>query len=232
MSKKYSKIGEYPIIGRIFGNMNFSQAISEYAHLPLTRQLMLHVLKDYRRPNDKISELIRQEQLISLTKGLYVIGPSFAGVHPSPFLMANYLWGPSYVSLETALSYWGLIPERTFEVSSCTMKLSKKYNTALGRFSFYNLSMPYYTFGIRSVQMAANQVVLMASPEKALCDKIVLTPYVNLRSTRETVDFLLEDLRIDEGKLLELNQESIAHWTPESPKRKSLEMLVKTLQKL
>jgi len=147
-------------------------------------------------------------------------------------LVANHLRGPSYVSLESALSYWGLIPERVFEVSSVTIKPGKTYSTPLGRFGYFRASLPYYAFGIKSVALTEKQVVLMASPEKAICDKIVMTSGILLRSTRQVQEFLIDDLRIDEEQLQELNAKEIASWIDNAPKKNSLKLLVKMLGNL
>jgi hypothetical protein len=82
------------------------------------------------------------------------------------------------------------------------------------------------------VKLTAQQTALMASPEKAVCDKIVLTAGVLLRSMDQTLDFLIEDLRIDEEQLHTLNSEVIQSWIEDAPKKSSLSMLVNTLQKL
>jgi hypothetical protein len=73
---------------------------------------------------------------------------------------------------------------------------------------------------------------MIASPEKALCDKIVLTAGVQLRSISQTMDFLLEDLRIDEEQLQALDVQAIQSWVEDAPKRNSLQQLVNTLQRL
>jgi hypothetical protein len=72
----------------------------------------------------------------------------------------------------------------------------------------------------------------MASPEKAICDKIVLTPNVNLRSIKQTRLFLLDDLRMDENLLRKLNLEIITTWLEEAPKKNSLKMLISTLKEI
>jgi hypothetical protein len=151
---------------------------------------------------------------------------------PESFVIANHLRGPSYVSLESALSYWDLIPERVYETSSVTTKTTKTYQTSLGRYSFQHLTRPYYSFGIRSVRLTEQQTALIASPEKAVCDKIVLTAGVILRSISQTMDFLMEDLRIDEEQLQTLDVSTIETWVDDAPKRSSLQMLVNTLQGL
>lgn len=212
--------------------MIFGDAVHEYAEELLTRQIMMNLLRDYKRPNDKINELVKKGELIIVKKGLYVPGPKINITKPGPFLIANHLWGPSYVSLETALSYWGLIPERVHEISSITIKTAKTYKTSVGRFSYFHVSLPYYSFGINSVSLTPKQVALIASPEKALCDKIVMTSGIFLRSCKQVQEYLVDDLRIDEDALRKLDLKAISSWTRDAPKKSSLAMLVKTIRNL
>lgn len=212
--------------------MEFRKRIKEYAETPISRHLILDLLKDYKRPNDKISELLKSKKLISIRRGLYIIGPRLDLPSPEPFLIANHLRGPSYVSLESALSYWNMIPERAYEISSVTLQTSKVYKTSVGRFSFQHLKAPYYSYGIKNIAYSAKQTVLLASPEKALCDKIVLTPKIHLRSTKQTREFLMEDLRMDSDVLSTLNTTIMDLWIENAPKKSSLQMLIKTLMEL
>lgn len=212
--------------------MNLRKKIKEYTEAPLTHSLVNDVLATYNRPNDKISEMINKGELIALRRGLYVAGPELDLPIPDRFVIANHLRGPSYISLESALSYWNLIPERVYEVSSVTTKTTASYNTPLGRFSFQHLSTPYYSFGIRSVRLTPLQTALIASPEKAVCDKIILTSGIILRSISQTLNFLCEDLRIDEEQLQTLDSNTIQSWVEDAPKKSSLQMLVNTIQRL
>ena len=212
--------------------MNLRRKIKTYTHAPISHNVIMEALTTYSRPNDKISEMIKSGELVSLRRGLYVPGPELDLPIPESFVIANHLRGPSYVSLESALSYWDLIPERVYETSSVTTKTTKTYQTSLGRYSFQHLSTPYYSFGIRSVRLTEQQTALIASPEKAVCDKIVLTAGVILRSISQTMDFLMEDLRIDEEQLQTLDVSTIETWVEDAPKRSSLQMLVNTLQGL
>ena len=107
--------------------MDFRKKAKNYAEIPVSRHMVLEMLSDYQRPNDKISELLKSKELISIRRGLYIAGPKLDLATPEPFLIANHLRGPSYVTLESALSYWNMIPERTYELSSATIKTSKKY---------------------------------------------------------------------------------------------------------
>ena len=212
--------------------MDFRKMVKEYAEAPISRHLILEILSEYKSPNDKISELLKSKKLISIRRGLYTTGPSVDLPNPEPFLIANHLRGPSYVSLESALSYWNLIPERAYEISSVTIKTSKLYKTPVGRYSYQQLKIPYYSYGIKNIKYSAKQTMLIASPEKALCDKIVLTPKIHLRSIKQTLDFLLKDLRMDSEVLSTINTDTIELWIENAPKKSSLEMLIKTLKKL
>jgi|SRR6056300_621323 len=212
--------------------MYFRTIIKEYAEIPISRHLILELLRDYQSPNDKISELLKSKDLISIRRGLYVIGPNIDLPQPEPFLIANHLRGPSYVSLESALSYWNMIPERVYEISSVTTKTSKQYKTPVGRFSYQQLKTPYYSYGIKNIEYSPKQTILIASREKALCDKIVLTPKINLRSIKQTQEFLIEDLRMDAEVLRTLETKIIENWVKDAPKKNSLKMLIKTLVEL
>ena len=112
------------------------------------------------------------------------------------------------------------------------MKSAKKYNTPVGRFIYAHSSPHYYGLGIKSVSLPAKQKVLIASPEKALCDRIIMTSGILLRSTKQVNEFLLEDLRTDESFLLRLQVEEIKSWIPFAPKSSSLKMFVKFLENL
>lgn len=210
--------------------MDFQEVIQPFSEGPLTKQILLSVLRDYRRPYDKINELTHQGYLLPIKRGLFIAGPKLRLTRPDPFLLANHLYGPSYVSLESALAYWGMIPEKVMETVSVTTKFAKKYDTPIGRFTYIHMLPPYYAFGIQQVTLTERQQVLMASPEKALCDKIITTSGILLRSKKQTMDLLLEDLRLSETALKELRFDLIEDWSMKAPKQSSIEILAKTLR--
>jgi hypothetical protein len=209
--------------------MDIKTSLIPFSEEPLTKQVLLELLKDYKRPFDKINELVKKGILVLVKNGLYVPGNASLVRGPEPFLLANHIWGPSYVSLESAMSYWSMIPERVYEVSSVTTKRSKIYNTPLGRYSYTHLPLPYYAMGIQQISLTDKQHILLASPEKALCDKIVATSGVLLRSKKQVSDFLLEDLRISEERLSTLNTAEMKSWIPFAPKKSSIEILIQTI---
>lgn len=209
--------------------MNLNKKLSHYSDVPISTPVLLNLLKDYKRPYDKIGELVNQGVISQLRKGLYLVESEWGLEYPEPFLIANHLYGPSYISLDSALFYWGMIPERVFEITSVTIKKSKKYRTGNLYYNFIHLPSFYYPLGIQSLPLTEKQNVLIASPEKSLCDKIITTAGINLRSRNQTINFLVEDLRIEKYLLRELNIKKIQDWLPNCPKQKSIQMLIHTI---
>jgi len=212
--------------------MRFEKAIQAFDGQPLTQQVLMDLLKEYQWPHNKIRELVKQDFLTPLKRGIYIPGPHLNMPKPSLFLLANHIYGPSYVSLEAAMSYWGLIPEKVTVISSMTTGTTKTFRTKLGKFIYIHARLPYYSFGIKQVILSEKETVLMASREKALCDKIVATTGILLRSTQQTMDLLIEDLRIEKQTLRELDTEAIRSWINHAPKKQSLSILIKTLNSL
>jgi hypothetical protein len=192
--------------------------------------VLASLFKGYKKPNEKIHDLLVNGTLVSLKRGLYMIGPSFNVSQPPGELVANHLMGPSYISLDYALAIHRLIPEQVFEISSMTTKASKEYDTPLGKFTFTHLPLPYYSFGITTEVLSADQHYLLASPAKALCDKIITTPKCNFRSKKEVTDFLTSDLRIEKESWNKIDLFAIQNWLHCAPKKNSLSLLVKTMQ--
>ncbi len=211
--------------------MEFRDAIQDFSEQPITRQILLDLLKEYKRPYDKISELVRQGILQLVKRGIYIPGPALNMAVPEPFLLANHLLGPSYVSMETALAYRGWIPEKVYEISSMTIRNSTLYNTDAVRYSYTHLPLPYYSFGLQYVELTKKQTAMVATPEKALCDKIVTTAGVLLRSTNQVKEFLIDDMRIDEERLGQIDVQVISSWATDAPKKSSIDMLIKTLSR-
>lgn len=212
--------------------MNVRMLLAEYAEQPISTQILLTILKDYNRPYDKIMDLVNQGDLIQLRKGLYMTTNSISTNRPEPFLLANHLYGPSYVSLDSALFYWGFIPERVFEITSVTSKLSKRSTIENNVFSYTHLPLAYYPLGIKSIALTDKQTVLIASPEKCICDKVITTAGVNLRSKRQAMAFLVQDLRMDKDRLRELNLREIVKWLPVCPKEASIKNIIESIADL
>lgn len=212
--------------------MELFEPIQQYAATPIPHHVMASLLKDYKQPNDKIHDLIKDGMLQQVRRGLYIAGPKITRFRPDPFLIANHIFGPSYVSLESALAYHGLIPEKVYETTSVTIKASRDFSTPLGVYSYTRLPLPYYSYGIQSGISGSDQRFLLASPEKALCDKIITTAGVDFRSKIRVRSYLEDDLRVDIVALSSFNLEQIETWLSTAPKKDSLTFLIQTLRQL
>jgi predicted transcriptional regulator of viral defense system len=206
--------------------------LQQYAEQPIPTQLLLGLLKSYKRPYDKIVSLVDHGYLVQLRRGLYITTSLVKSTMPEPFLISNHLLGPSYVSIDSALFHWGLIPERVYEVTAVTNKLSKKFKTPLGIFSYTHIPLPYYSFGIEQLALTESQTVMIASPEKALSDKIITTAGIQLRSSKQVLTYLEEELRIEKESLRNLNTREMVKWLPDCTKQTSIKILIETISRL
>ena len=167
--------------------------------------------------------------IIRLKKGLYVIAPRIGRTELSDFLIANHLYGPSYVSAESALRWYGLIPESVYETISVTSGNARTYRNKTGVYRYMHAAPAYYAVGV-TMQQEADASFLIAAPEKALCDKIVFTPGLNLRYRRETLRFLEEDLRFDMEQFYRLDTVLLRQCAAVSHKKTAINQLIKLIE--
>ena len=114
-------------------------------------------------------------KVIQLRRGVYILAAPYRTVEPHPFVIANYLRKNSYVSLQSALAYHGLIPEHVPVVMSVTAARPENIHTSMGNFGFRHVKRSHL-FGYRQVTVSRKQSALVATPEKALLDLVYLTP--------------------------------------------------------
>jgi len=156
-------------------------------------------LEDYEAPRDKIHRMLSRGLLIQLKRGLFIKSPQMGG-RIRPFEIANLIYGPSYVSFETALSYYGLIPERVQSIISATPKRNKQYETTVSRFEYRYRNQERYATGFCWVKEGPRGF-LIATPEKALADVLAEYPGVGVRSMGA---FLEENMRMDMDEVSQL----------------------------
>jgi len=168
-------------------------------------QTLLDTIQEYAQPRMKISSLLAKGTIIRVKKGLYVFGES---LRRRPFcreLLANLIYGPSYVSLEYALHYHGLTPERVETVTSVTCGRSRTFDTPVGTFTYRMIPLEAFRTGMDRVELDAGRSFLIAIPEKALADRIVAERGAGITSQKELYDYLLTNLRIDPAAVQELD---------------------------
>jgi len=202
---------------------------------PVTHQVLLSLLKAYKRPNDKIHEMLKKGELVALKKGMYIWNDASQieyALDIEPFSIANALYGPSYVSAESALAYRALIPEQVFAFVSMTTKPSKKFTNKIGNFEYKHLPIPYYAFGIKYEKLGEDQFAQVATGEKALFDLIITTSGILFRSTESARAYLLESLRMEEEQLKTFDTATMQKWMIDAPKKKSLSFIIKAIASL
>lgn len=123
----------------------------------------------------QLSEWVRAGKLLQLRRGLYALAPPYQQVPPHPFLVANRLMPGSYVSLQTALAFYDLIPEHVAAVTSIGPRRPGEWSTPLGEF-LYQYVRPELLFGYEQRLVDDGQAAFVATPEKALLDLIYLQP--------------------------------------------------------
>ncbi len=177
--------------------MEIERRLQAFGSVPFSHGALLPMLSSYRRPNDKIAAWLASGDLMQLRRGLYVLGSRHRNAALSLPVVANVLFGPSYVSLDFALGWHALIPEDVVEITSVTTRRTCQYDTTIGRFSYTHLSADWYGIGVRMLQNPEGLSFLIASPEKALCDKVLLTRKLQTLGVASMRTYLLEDLRLD-----------------------------------
>jgi predicted transcriptional regulator of viral defense system len=127
---------------------------------------------DVRR---QLSRWTQAGRVIQLRRGLYTLAAPYQQTHPHPFLIANSLLPGSYVSLQSALAYYGLIPEYVAQTLSVTTQRPSRWHNVLGDFRFQHIA-PHLFFGYQQVSFTHGQDAFISLPEKALLDLVHLTP--------------------------------------------------------
>lgn len=155
--------------------MNF-QTIIKQLSFPVfeSNSLFTHANKR-QQVQRQLSEWTRQGKIMPLRRGLYTVAEPYQFTQLHPFVIANHLVRDSYVSLQMALSYYGLIPDHVAVITNVTSGRSNGWENHYGRFEYHHIQPSFFT-GAHLWQLTATQSAWIATPEKALLDLIYLTP--------------------------------------------------------
>jgi len=156
--------------------MKFNEFVKVYQEAPLidssTFSLYNEKPQSLRR---QAREWVRKDYLIPLKRGLYIFSGEWRKIQPSVLFMANFLVLPSYVSLEYALGFYEIIPEKVTVVTSVTTKKTKIFKNLLGSFEYRSIKENLF-FGFKK-EIDNNQEFFIALPEKALLDYFYLNSH-------------------------------------------------------
>jgi hypothetical protein len=172
-------------------------------------QTLLVALGDYTRPRDKISDLISKGIIIRVKKGLYVFGDGDRQTPYSTEVLANLIYGPSCISLDYALQHYGLIPERVEGVTSVTTGRSRNFSTPVGLFIYRMIPLRAFQIGMDRIEIGDGRAFLIATPEKALADKIYEDRGTGLHTQKELGDYLERNLRVELAGVRAMNPDDL-----------------------
>ena len=201
-----------------------------FKNIPVQTSAIASLYPNITSANRKVANLEKEGRIIRLKRGMYVVNPNESGKLLSLGLIGNLLYGPSYVSMLTALREYGLIPERVEVIESMTTHLTVSFENPVGTFEYHHCAKDYYSIGI--TQREEEEVTyLIATPEKALCDYIVSTPRLPLRFIKDTYIFLEEDLRLDMDAFMKMNVDVFRQCAAVSKKQQAINNLIKILER-
>lgn len=204
--------------------------LQQLGNIPVTASVLETFFPRIKRGNQKIRLLVRDKQIFRLKKGLYVCNPEVTGKILSTELIANHLCVPSYVSMSSALRYYGLIPEAVYTMQSMTLKHARSFDTPLGRFEYRYISKEAFSVGLTSIRKEGFAFV-MATPEKALCDLIANSAKVNLRYVKDVEIYLEEDIRMEMEDFRQLDPKIFEEYAAIGKKADSIRTLLKLFKR-
>ncbi len=155
--------------------MDFDQLLQIIGDDPVFESaLLLAGNVDPRYIRLQLGRWINSGRIYQLRRGLYSIAPPYRKAKPHPFLVANRLQRSSYVSLQSALAFYGLIPENVNSTVSVTTGRPERLENPLGIYEFRHIKTNLL-FGYQMTDLGT-QAALVATPEKALLDLVYLQP--------------------------------------------------------
>ena len=207
-----------------------NRALSEIGSVPVTTSIIESLYHELKSPDKKVVWLEKNGYIIRLKRGLYVVNPEHSGKTLSSELIANHLYAPSYISMSTALRYYGLIPEAVYVHQSMTIKHSRSFQTPIGCYDYKYISRESFPIGVRSIHKG-DYAFLMASPEKALCDLIANSSKVNLRYMKDVETYLEQDIRMDMDEFYKMDAAVFKDYIKVGKKADSIVTLLKFLRR-
>ena len=167
--------------------------VKELGSAPFPLRTLLAVIGTYSQPIFKVHQLVKSGVLIRLKRGWFCVDPRIAEKPISSQAVANEIYeAPSYISLEYALSYYGLVPERALGITSVVTGRSRRFVTPVGRFTYRTIPERLFGFGVDT-----RDGYLIATPEKALCDYLFTRRNLRISSPVALREYLEEDVRFD-----------------------------------
>jgi len=176
--------------------MKYSEFREQVKKYPFFRSNIFEHLTD--KPNllrRQMVDWVRRGLVIVLKKGIYTLNVDDRSAKLAPYFLANNLYVPSYISLESAMAYYGFIPEKVSLITSVTTRKSQEFHNKIGDFKYYHIKTLFYDYFTTVLDEFGNNFYL-ATPEKALIDFICirLLKLHKIDSDIFTVSYRLQNL--------------------------------------
>ncbi len=207
-----------------------NRQLREIGVVPITTSIIESLYPGLKSADKKVIWLEKNGYIIRLKRGLYVVNPEYTKKALSSELIANHLYAPSYVSMSSALRYYGLIPEAVYTHQSMTIKHSRSFQTPIGLYDYKQISKKAFSVGVRSLHNG-NYAFMIATPEKALCDLIANSPMVNLRYMTDVEAYLEQDIRMDMDEFFKFDTRIFEDYIKVGKKADSIATLLKHLRR-
>ena len=190
----------------------------------ITTSMLKQKYSDYANPLDKIKRDTDNGLLFRLNRGLYETNGNV-----NPHLLASSILSPSYLSFDWALSYYGLIPEKVFSITSASLNVrkNKTFINSFGRYEYSDISASVFSESLVYLQ-EGDYIVKIATKEKAICDS--LCKWRSVRNINDLKELLFIDKRIDKDEFLTCDFKLILRLAP-LYKKTNLDLLIKLIRK-
>ena len=174
----------------------------------ITTEQLLYENRMYKDPKHRIFNMARKGEIIPIKRGMYETDKDTPG-----YLLANVLLGPSYLSFEYALSYYGMIPERVEVYTSATFGKRKihEFKNDFGTYRYRDIPLEVYPY-FYTREVIGGRPFLIATKEKALCDMVsIVSP---IRGIADFEEYLFDGMRLDEDEFDSLDETRISRIAP------------------
>jgi hypothetical protein len=171
-----------------------------------------------------VHRALEKQVLLRLTKGVYLIGKPYRQRTPDLFEISCLMYPFSYVSMQSSLSHWGWIPERTYTITSATINRSSEIENSLGKFTYFKTPKEHFFYGVDYVN-SSGSCYLLARPWKALADLMNWS-----KKSYSTLEDVEEDLRIEKESMLENSLQDL-RWLSENYSKGRVRSILKRLLK-
>lgn len=189
--------------------MKYQDFREKVSKMPIFRSNIFSILSNNANQlRSQVNQWVKKGYVYNLKRGIYCLREEDQGIKVSPSYVANLIYSPSYIGLETALQFYNFIPEAVRVYTSITTKKTNYFENKLGRFHYHHVKKELFT-DFNQVEDHYGNKYLISSPEKTLLDFIYIKASHHKVITKELLDegYRLQNLEcINTAKLLDLAQ--------------------------